>query len=260
MKTIRLEGVVGFDILASDIADQLRGESEVKLIVNSGGGDVTEGFSIYNLLNDFQGHLTAQVDFAASMASVFIMAANVITMRENSSIMMIHRPWGVNGGNAEDLRRTADTLDKMETMLMGIYMGRSGIEEAELSAMLAAETWLSAEEAKEIGFIDQIEGGAVDMAMVAMCAMRAQSSVNFDQSKFLAKIDIIQANAKPVSKQLFNSANSLADIEGVVRKEFGLSRSHTTAIVAAVKRVVHGEREREEVVNMFNSFNLKVSK
>ena len=128
MKTIRLDGVVGWDVLAEDIAPQIEDEIELNLIINSGGGDVLEGFAIYNLLNSFEGRINVQVDFAASMASVIAMAGDEITMMDNSSIMMIHRPWGVAGGNSEDFRKQADTLDKMEEMLLNIYADRSGMD------------------------------------------------------------------------------------------------------------------------------------
>lgn len=255
MKTIRLEGVVGYDILAADIAREIKGEDSIKLVINSGGGDVTEGFSIYNALSDFSGNIEVHVDFAGSIASVFIMAADNIVMRENSSVMMIHRPWGVNGGNSEDLRRTADTLDKMEDMLINIYMSRSSVDRDRLSSMLDAETWLSAEEAKEIGLIDRVESGGGDMALVAMAAMKAHQSVNFDCGKFLAKIENMKLKPSE-SKGLLAKASTLADIEKVIRGEFKLSQTQATAIVSSVKRIVRGERERDEIKDIFNKFTI----
>jgi len=156
MKTIRLDGVVGREILADDVSSQIEGQSEVKLILNSGGGDVLEGFSIFNVLKDFDGKIHIQVDFAASMASLIAMAGDTITMKDNSSIMMIHRPWGVAGGNSEDFRKQADTLDKMETMLLNIYAERSGMNAVKLSGLLEDETYMNAQEAKDFGFFDSI--------------------------------------------------------------------------------------------------------
>ena len=254
MKTIRLDGVVGFEITAAAIAEQIDGQSEVKLIINSGGGDILEGFAIYNALNDFAGRVEVQVDFAASMASVIAMAGDKITMKDSSSIMMIHRPWGMSGGNSEDLRKHADTLDKMEVMLLDIYIAASGMDRDELSKLLADETYLDAKEALAYGLIDEIESGKQDFAMVAMAGMKAASRVDFDSSKLVAKIETMKGSKKPV-RDLFNGCETLAKVESVMRQELKLSQSEATAIVAAVKKLDHGDRDQKEVLNALENFN-----
>lgn len=255
MKTVRLDGVVGWDILAEDVARQIKGEGDVKVIINSGGGDVTEGFAIYNLLNDHEGSITVNVDFAASMGSVIAMAGDSISMKANSSLMMIHRPWGMTSGNSEELRSHADTLDKMEGMLLGIYMEKATVSEADLSNMLAEETYLNAKEAQDIGLIDSVEGGKSDLAMVAMAGMKAKEHVNFSVDKFVAKINSIKGGKSPV-RDAFEASTCLADVEAVMRQDFNLSRSEATAIVAAVKKITHGDREKQEkeVLNSIQNF------
>jgi ATP-dependent Clp endopeptidase proteolytic subunit ClpP len=255
MKTIRLDGVVGWDILAADVSAQIKGQSSVRLIINSGGGDVLEGFSIYNALKDFDGSIDVQIDFAGSMASVFAMAGDNITMKDNSSILMIHRPWGGAGGNSEDFRKQADTLDKMEAMMLGIYADRSGMDREKISALLEDETYMNAQEAKDFGFIDSIESGKSDFAMVAMAGMRSQEKVNFSTDKFLAKIESMKAE-KPAIKNLFDSCACLADVEAVMRNEIKLSRSEAVAITAAVKKQVRGDHELQEVKSIFDNFKL----
>ena len=258
MKTIRLDGVVGWDILASDLAAQMKGEDDVKLILNSGGGDILEGFSIFNVVNDFKGNVTAQIDFAGSMMSVIAMAADARTMKSNSSILMTHRPWGGTSGNSEDLRSHADTLDKLEVMLINTYSGVTGMSEQEATEYLSEERYLNADEALNFGFIDSIDDGKTDLSMVAMAGMRSHSAVGFDMAKFCAKIDDIAANKPPV-KNLFASASTLAEVEKIARDNLKLSRAETTAIVAAVKNVVHCDNEPDEKVDlteMFNNFKL----
>ena len=256
MKTIRLDGVVGYDILASDVSRELKNQSEIKLIINSGGGDIIEGFSIYNLLNDFSGSVNIQIDFAASMASVIAMAGDTVTMKDSSSIMMIHRPWGMSGGNSEDLRKHADNLDKMEGMLLDIYIAKSGINRDLLSQLLADETYLDAKEAKSYGLIDEIESGSQDFAMVAMSGMKAQSKVDFDSNKLVAKIEAMKGGKKPV-KGLFDSVSTLSDVECVMRQEFSLSRAEATAIVSAVKKIDHGDHDKQETVNLLKNLSFK---
>lgn len=254
MKKIRLDGVVGWDILAEDVARQIEGEAHIHITVNSGGGDILEGFSIYNLLSDFSGRIDVSVDFAASMASVFIMAADSIAMKDSSSLMMIHRPWGASGGNSEDLRKHADNLDKMEEMLLDIYIGKTDMNRAQLSEMLASETWMDAKEAKSFGFIDVVEGGKADLAAVAMAGMKASSKVDFDAGKLVAKIETMRSNKKPV-RDLFAGCETLAGIETVMRQELKLSQNEAAAIVAAVKKLGHGDRDQKEALNTLNNFN-----
>lgn len=255
MKKIRLDGVVGWDILADDLAEKIKGESEIELIANSGGGDITEGFAIYNLLNDFEGRIVAKVDLAASMMSIIVMAADEIIMSENSSLMMIHRPWGGMAGNSEEFRRQADNLDKMELMITNIYAAKSGLDKEVISKMLDDETYMNADEAKEFGFIDMIDAQpSGDFSAVAMQAMAASEKVDFSKSKFLAKIQAMKEHKTP-TKQLFKNCDSLASIEGVIRNHFKASQAEATAIVAAVKKQVQGDLElKNEITEAFKNF------
>ena len=245
MKTIRLDGEIGFNILAADIANEIKGQNEIELIINSGGGDVTEGFSIYNLLNDFKGRIVAKIDLAGSMASVIAMAADEIVMQSNSSLFMIHRPWGLAMGNSEDFRRTADTLDKMDDMLLDIYEARTKTDREEIKQMMIDETWLNPEESVALGFADIVQSGKADLMMVAMAGMRAQEKVDFSTSKFLAKIESMQAN-KPSKKNIFDSCQTITDVEVTMRNEFNLSRSESQAICNAVKKYVRGDLEQQQ--------------
>ncbi|WP_313687581.1 head maturation protease, ClpP-related, partial [Pantoea sp.] len=85
----------------------------INLHIHSPGGDVFDGIAIYNLLNAHSATKTVYIDgLAASMASVIAMVGNPIIMPENA-MMMIHKPWGITGGDANDMRDYADLLDKV---------------------------------------------------------------------------------------------------------------------------------------------------
>jgi ATP-dependent protease ClpP protease subunit len=128
----------------------------IKLRVNSRGGDVIDGFAIYNLLNEHPARVEADVDaLAASMASVVIMAADEIRIASNGFVM-IHNPWAISLGEAEDLRATADLLDKMMEQIAEVYVARTGMDRARVLEMMASETWLSPQEAKQHGFVDKV--------------------------------------------------------------------------------------------------------
>lgn len=103
-------------------------------------GDVFEGIAIYNLLRNHPAEITVYIDgVAASMASVVAMAGDRVVMPENA-MMMIHKPWGISGGNAGDMRDYADLLDKVETVLVPAYARKTGKSAQEITAMLEDET------------------------------------------------------------------------------------------------------------------------
>jgi len=124
--------------------------------INSGGGYVFEGLAIYNFLVGLEAQVNVYIDgIAASMASAIAMAGDNVFMPENA-IMMIHNPWDVSIGDAESLRKDADTLDKVKNSLITIYRDRTGMDESEISALMDDETYLTAQEALDYGFIDAI--------------------------------------------------------------------------------------------------------
>jgi ATP-dependent Clp endopeptidase proteolytic subunit ClpP len=133
------------------------GGQDFTLRINSRGGHVFEGNAIYNAIARYKGTVTAHVEsLAASMASVIAMAADKVVMSENS-MMMVHNPWTMTAGDASDLRKEADTLDRIKTNIVRAYARKSKRSEEEVSELMDAETWMSAEQAYEFGFVDEIE-------------------------------------------------------------------------------------------------------
>lgn len=130
----------------------------INLYVNSYGGDVKEGYGIYALLKRHPAHKVAYVDgIAASIASIICMAADEVVMYKNS-VMIIHNMAVGIYGNANDLRKAADDLDKMMDGNRQIYLDKAGdkLEEDFLREMLDAETTLTAADALEVGLCDRI--------------------------------------------------------------------------------------------------------
>ncbi len=84
------------------------------------------------------------------------MAGDVIKCSPNA-MMMIHDPWGMSVGTADDMRKCAGTLDQIRDTLLDTYVARTKGDRDEISAMMAAETWFKAEDAKKNGFVDEIE-------------------------------------------------------------------------------------------------------
>lgn len=129
----------------------------IHLHVNSPGGSVFDGTAIYNALKQHSAKIISHVDgLAASIASVIIMAGDEVRMGDNA-FLMIHEPWSIVLGSAEDLRKEADLLDKVSGTIAKTYMDKTGKDESEIKDLMSEETWFTAEEALEAGFIDFID-------------------------------------------------------------------------------------------------------
>lgn len=163
-----------FGVSANDFAEQLQALGDVdriELHVNSPGGSVFDGLAIYNLLKRHPAEITVFVDgLAASIASVIVMVGATVIMPENA-LLMLHRPTGRVVGGVDDMRRMADLLEKTEPGLIAAYRAKSGLSDEKIAELMDAETWLTAEEALELGFADRTEE-AVKIA------------AHFDLSKF----------------------------------------------------------------------------
>ncbi|WP_435237475.1 ClpP-like prohead protease/major capsid protein fusion protein [Psychromonas sp. PT13] len=149
----------GWGVTAKSFAQELAALGDIKNIelrIDSPGGDVFEGITIYNLLKGIDAYVTVYVDgLAASMGSVIAMAADKIIMPA-TAFMMIHKPWGGQVGDADDLRAYADLLDKVEVTLSETYMKKTGLSADAIADLLKEETWFNGAEAVEAGFADEL--------------------------------------------------------------------------------------------------------
>lgn len=143
--------------------------SQIDLHINSPGGEVFDGITIYNLIKQHPANVTTYIDgLAASIASVIALAGDKVIMAENA-LYMIHQPWGFAIGNASEMRKVADNLDKVSDSLITSYTVKTGKADDEIKTLLDAETWMSADEAFEMGFVDEV-AGKMDMAACAKFA------------------------------------------------------------------------------------------
>ena len=143
----------------SDIVPQMvvgwlakQGEADVEININSLGGDVTAGLAIANALKAHKGKTTANVlGVAASMASVVACACDEVKMGDGA-FLMIHNPWTLTVGEADDLRHEADVLDKMRDSIIGFYQSKTTKTADELKSLMDAETWLTFDDMSNAGF------------------------------------------------------------------------------------------------------------
>lgn len=128
--------------------------------IDSPGGSVFAARAMSSAMRASGADITARIDgLAASAATLVAAAANNVVMGDPGAMMMIHRAWSWASGNAEDMLTTAALLEKIDGTIVDTYHARTGIPKEELSAMMAAETWFTAQEAVDRGFADSIAAG-----------------------------------------------------------------------------------------------------
>lgn len=157
-----MEGVIaseswwGDEVTPKMFRDELAERSgAITVRINSPGGDVTAGVAIYNALAEHEGQVTVKVDgLAASAASFIAMAGDKIVMLPGS-MMMVHEPWTFAGGNSEDLTQAVEMLKKTTDSMVPLYAARTGQSEEKIRELLKAETWMTADDAVELGFADE---------------------------------------------------------------------------------------------------------
>lgn len=147
-----------YGVNASDFVKALAevDAAQINLRVNSPGGSVFDGIAIYQALAAHPAKIVAYVDgWAASIASVIIMAADKILIGEAAQVM-IHRPWSFVMGPADDMRKEADVLDSIQEAIIDVYVARTGGERAAITEQVVAETWFKGQAAVDAGFADEL--------------------------------------------------------------------------------------------------------
>lgn len=138
------------------IAELTDENEELKVVINSPGGDVQAGQEIYSILKDVKNHVTIEVQsMAASAASMIAMAGDTVKMSP-VALLMIHNASTCTSGDYRDMQHTADVLQTVNTAIMQAYIAKTGKTEDELKDMMDRETWLTANQCLEHGFADEI--------------------------------------------------------------------------------------------------------
>ena len=164
------------DISAREVADTLnliKNVPNIKVRINSPGGEVSEGLAIYNSLLNHPAKINVEIDgWALSIASVIAMAGDSITMAE-SSLFIIHNPATIVMGNIDTLRIAMEMLEKARDVLLKAYQRHTNLSLKVLSQAMDAETWYTPKEAKAAGFITDI-----------FEAQKVSANFNLDKYKF----------------------------------------------------------------------------
>lgn len=223
--TILIYDEIGYwGIQAADFIRQLAEltASTINVRINSPGGGVFEGIAIYNAIRQHSAHIIVHVDaLAASIASLIAMAGDEVKIAKNA-YLMIHEPWTITMGNASQLRRDADLLDKFGDTILGAYVAQSGQDAEEIRQLMRDESWVNADEALELGLVDEV----------------------VDTSEVKATFDLSVFQHAPAA--LAGSGNqqepTVRSIERALR-DAGLSRSAARAAAAAGLQALTGQRD-----------------
>ena len=165
-RVLRINGVIAEESWLDDeitptvFSSELNaGSGPVTIWLNSPGGDVVAASRIYNMLLDYPGKVTVNIDgIAASAASVIAMAASTVAMSP-VSMLMIHNPATLAMGDKTELSRALDMLESVKDSIINAYQLKTGLSRAKLSKLMDAETWMDARAAIDLGFADELLNG-----------------------------------------------------------------------------------------------------
>lgn len=238
-----------FGLTAQSFIEEIKSykDTPMSLHINCVGGDVFEGMAIYNVLKKRTARTTVYIEgIAASMGSVIALAGDEVIMAENS-LFMIHNAWGGAMGEATEIRKTAALLDKISGEIADIYTKKTNLPYNRVKEMMDEETWLSADEAYNLGFIDSIS----DAIKVA---------AKYDVSKFKNITDkeiqnklSVNLKSKKMTEELKNWFN--AKVEEIIAKVKSSDESET----ADVKEVEVMMADEKEVSEKLSGFEAKVT-
>lgn len=241
MINLRLSGVVGYDITASAISEFLNtnDDPDITIYLNSPGGYVIEGLEIYNLLRASGRNITTVLTgMAASMGSILFLAGDK-RIAMTGTMYMIHKPSGIAWGDADDFRKEADLLDKMQGNLQKIYEERANIEN--LETLINQETWMDVDEMKKFGVVNSDEKVSFDG--IGNNDENQQAQIGLESEEDMT-IEELKAQKAQLEEQLE---------EARLEKEIMEMQAELDSIKAQPSTVVKPEEPQEQVTDQKDS-------
>lgn len=218
----------------------------IDIYINSNGGSVFDGIAMYNMLKRHKAYKRVYIDgFACSIASVIAMVGNKVVMPK-TSMMMIHNPWTIAMGNAEELRKIADDLDMMGDVIKNAYMSKVNIDEDKLSELMNAESFLTAEQCFEYGFCTQV-GDETDGSVQAV-----ETALNQYENLYANKL----ANLESI-KNAIKSIDETKSEEVAQEVETLLTETLDEEVIDVKDEVIETEEIAEEEVGEVKANALK---
>lgn len=223
------------------------------LRINSNGGNVFQAQAMYSYLKSHPANITVKIDgIAASAASLVAMAGNKIIMPQNA-LMMIHNPAGGCYGEAEDMREVAEILDKVRDAIANVYIAKTGLDHEKIIELMNAETWLTATEAHDLKFCDEVEE-AVDIT-----AMAVKGGIIFNSGFGFARVDENLSEKLPKNAVKINIQNKANKIPKEEKNEMSitntaeLEKAYPELVAEIRNSAVNTERERLKTLDNLNA-------
>jgi ATP-dependent protease ClpP protease subunit len=154
---IHIIGEIGSDYSVDDLKKDLKNcKKTINMYISSGGGNVFSGWAMMSALERTKAHITVHIDgIAASMATGIAMIGDVVKMSDNG-LFMIHNASSFAFGDKHEIKKTVDLLGKIDTVLANNYTRKTGKTDKQIAKLMDAETWFTAQEALDAGFIDEL--------------------------------------------------------------------------------------------------------
>ncbi|MBO0459544.1 ATP-dependent Clp protease proteolytic subunit [Enterococcus hulanensis] len=198
MVNLRLSGVVGYEITANGIAEFLNknDDKDVTIFLNSPGGIVTEGLEVYNLLRASGRNITTVLTgMAASMGSIIFLAGDR-RIAMTGSLYMVHKPSGLVWGDADEMHKEIEVLNKMQDSAEAIYRERTGI--GNFHEYMNRESWFDTKEMKELGISNSEDNVTFELETNTK---ENADSLNLESEEEMAKIDDLKAEKEKLEAE-----------------------------------------------------------
>lgn len=222
----------GDSVSAKDLLDlitQAKGKP-ITLCINSGGGSVFDAWAMMSALRAHDAKVTARVDGVAASAASFLLAAADEVIMSSEAWIMIHDATGRCCGRAEDMRKTADWMDRVNDQLAGIYAKRCNKPKDEFANAMHETTWYTADEALDIGMIDSVS----EAVAVAACATADKFTINSAPREVSDLLGLV--GSVTLTYEQLASAITLGDTSTNIASNDGEGQEATT--LEAQERVV----------------------
>lgn len=183
---------------------------DVEVHISSVGGSAFDAIAIYDLLKKYPGQVTTYIDaLAASAASIVAMAGQTVVMSKYA-LLMIHKPMVDSGGNADELLKDIQMLNVVQSRLAQIYMDKTGLDEVTINSLINSVTWMTADQALDLGFIDQVEDYSPEITNSAIIQKYTNAAPAIYQ-RCINKILNINTNMNIENRELIDRTTSVLD-------------------------------------------------
>src|ERR1700679_3094899 len=218
---------------------------DVEVHISSVGGSAFDAIAIYDLLKKYPGNVTTYIDaLAASAASIVAMGGKTIVMSKYA-LLIINKPMVGTGGNADELLKDVQMLNIVQSRLAQIYMDKTGLDGVTVNSLINSVTWLSADQALDLGFIDQVEDYNTEITNSAIIKKYISTAPAVYQ-RYINKILTNKSNMNIENKELIEKTTSVLD------KIMNFFKKVVNKQTITDKGILHHAGELDEGTEVYN--------